>query len=232
MENLTEEEIQKKLARLAKIDMSSKRRLKNYLDKKRNEGCRTISAIVSGETYELINNERSRAALTGKPLSVSDIIEQAVKIAFKPAVNETLKENVAFTPAIIDSIGAGCTEGTNQDKIDCLFSEVQEMLDTPPPEQSLSLSPVDEVPFSLQGKDTNQELPENLAIPTQGQHSSEPVNILSRIAEMKAQKISYEKMADIFNSEGLKTQRGKDFTRANIEAFYRRGGANNDGLQF
>jgi len=159
---LSESEIDKKLAQLEKMKEGNALRINRYLKKKREQGYKNISALIRVESYEIINGERDKALKEGKQLTAAQIIEHALQVAYQ---NKSSKQA------------------------------------TPPKEsQPLSPSPVDEVPLT------------------------EPVNILSRIAEMKAQKISYDRMADILNEEGLKTQRGKDFTRANIETLHRRGG--------
>ena len=56
----------------------AKERMSKHLKQRSKNGKKLISAVISIESYEIINNLRDASIKAGKPLSAGQIIEQAL----------------------------------------------------------------------------------------------------------------------------------------------------------
>lgn len=80
-------DIKAKLEELEKIKAKTKERLKRYHENQKSKGKRQISALISGQAYEIICKEREKSSKQGSPLSVADILEKALTFMYTINVN-------------------------------------------------------------------------------------------------------------------------------------------------
>jgi len=86
---------QKDLDRLKKMDNQNKARVKKYLDKAKAQGKKQVSALISGEAYDIICRERDKAAQAGVRTTLSQIISQAILDNHKANVKSDVKPNIS-----------------------------------------------------------------------------------------------------------------------------------------
>lgn len=92
-------------AELDQIREKARERRWKFMEKKKAEGSRQFSAIISSETYNTMCGIRDSAQLAGKPTSFGEIIEKALL-----CYNETIIKSS------IDTVGVSSHEIANQDK--------------------------------------------------------------------------------------------------------------------
>lgn len=72
-------DINNQLQKLQKLEEQNRKRSERYLKKREKEGKVQISAIISKDAYELINNARDNSIKAGtKPETTGSIIERAL----------------------------------------------------------------------------------------------------------------------------------------------------------
>ena len=104
---MMDEETQKKLDRLEKLEQAGRDRSKKYLEKIKAEGKKQISAIVSSEAYEELNRRRDESIRVGRPLSFGGVIECILLQDAKP--------NIDIIPNVKESIKSNAKDSVNID---------------------------------------------------------------------------------------------------------------------
>lgn len=96
---MVDAEIEKKLEKLARLEISSKDSSKRYINKMKEKGKVQISAIISTATHNAICKIRDAALLKGQQITTGQIIDNLLS----PDVNTEI--NIAINPEInIDKI--------------------------------------------------------------------------------------------------------------------------------
>ena len=80
---MLDDDLQKKLDRLAKLEAGNRARSKKYLDKIKALGKRQISVILDETTIDELSRRRDESIKAGTPLTFGDLINSYVNIAEK-----------------------------------------------------------------------------------------------------------------------------------------------------
>ena len=205
-------DIKAKLARLHELESkvnniqsSNRERVKKFLDKQKQKGKKQISALISQQAYEIINNRRDKSIKAGRQQeTTSTIIEQALLFldsSFKDSVNI----NVNVKPCKTD--------------IEMKAPEQQPTITTPepvPPVQAKqNTTPAEpETPLQIVVLDT-ANIPDKTTDKT-----GFKTWLFTQIKALKQAGNGYIQIAEMLNTAGVKTIMNKEFNAKRIEKFF------------
>ena len=186
------------------IQSSNRERVKKFLDKQKRKGKKQISALISQQAYEIINNRRDKSIKAGAPLTASDIIEQAL-LFLDNRLKDSVNINVNVKPCKTD--------------IEMKAPEQQPTITTPepvPPVQAKqNTTPAEpETPLQIVVLDT-ANIPDKTTDKT-----GFKTWLFTQIKALKQAGNGYIQIAEMLNKAGVKTVRAKEFNAKRIEKFF------------
>ena len=185
---------QQQLDRLKKLDAANRARVKKFKAKAMAAGYRQLTVMVDGMTYDELCRRRDRSIQDGNPLSLADVIKQALFQGRQDNVTANDTSNIKVEP---------------KEPEYSLFDDLEpKATDTPAPKPAVRPAPVplgEELP-DYHGKKLSTE---------------ERDLIILKVAAMITGKDSAQRRADALNKAGVSTKGGEPWIAKKVsDALY------------
>ena len=191
------------------IQSSNRERVKKFLDKQKQKGKKQISALISQQAYEIINNRRDKSIKAGRQQeTTSTIIEQALLFldsSFKDSVN--INVNV------------------KQDKTKVKAQDKDKAVPEPPPaEIHLFNEPQKQEQQAIEIPAPAEQQATFLDIATMPDKAVDTAGfktwLFEQIKALKQAGNGYFQIAEMLNRAGVKPIMNKEFNTKSIEIFF------------
>lgn len=230
------QQTQQRLDKLAGIEQKNKLRFQKFMKKKKQQGYKQISCLVSSEIYNKICSIRDNSIKQNSPISVSDIITKAISDIDLQVFKTTFKDNVSIND--IKQLSKSTLNLDTQFKAD--IQPIQEQpkdtgTDTRPKvdiiSESITCTPeADNKPI----QDSNSDIGVSMSSAIDSDSKANTSDILTisagankfdkqrcfkLILELKEQKFKQDEIADYLNKHGWKTEKNKNWNGGNVAKF-------------
>lgn len=203
-----DENTQQQLDRLKKLDAANRARVKKFKAKAMAAGYRQLTVMVDGMTYDELCRRRDRSIQDGNPLSLADVIKQALFQGRQDNVTANDTSNIKVEPKEDDrQMELFDDQGKVKIKIPD-SGDIPKATDTPEPKPAVKPAPVplgEELP-SYHGKKLSVEERDLLVL---------------QVAAMVTGKKCAERRADALNKAGVTKADGDPWVAKNMaDALY------------
>jgi len=192
---MIDSDAQAKLDKLARIEKKNRERARRYLERVKREGKKQLSAIISGKAYDELCRRRDASILTGKPLSFGNIIEDALFLNINTNTSDNVNIN-AFIKQKLKPVPAKIIE-----------DELELFENQPEPKK-------DQINEESKQGSVSHDMPDRSNREAYGKW------LVNEINRLKDSGMSWVKITDKFNTEGIVGVSGKAFGRGAVQRFY------------
>lgn len=177
---------------LAKIKAQNKARQAKYLEKRRAEGKRHLSAMVSGETYDKLCRLRDQSIQAGEKKNLGEVLDELLN----------------------DHTATGQDQGSQirEEPIKAIANQIVQDIEEHCREDHQTEEPASPKPVENQGEMFDESAPDQTDRPA----------IIKTFENYRSAGDSWPTIAKKLNALGIKTGRGKQWTGVNAQAFYSR----------
>jgi len=195
----TEEKHGTAQAELDQIRAKARQRNWRFMEKKKSEGGRQLSAIVTKECYDTLTRIRDNAQQAGTPQSFGAIIEKALTVYVSTLDQSKQGDSTSDTTNVCSN------DRINKAEIEPDAKPVEHQTEIPAPDQE---------PETASGVDLS-------TIPKHGTPEYRKW-LFEYMDEQRKSKVEWAEIADQLNTQGLKPLRSEKFNKTNAGIFYSR----------